>query len=213
VKARVRTLVWGCAVLTMGMPVVAAAQPATAVARVSLGAGAGVAVPFHGDFDFTAWAWEADLRLALSPRLIFEVAAGDWRHTETRTATNIQTTPPPGVIGRLEQTTSRVQRSWQANMLLAGGFGRVRLTGGGGVGFLQHNRRTETTTEDCSLGASCGTFASSFSNVSGAAQAVGGAEVRMTGTVAIYGQARLIVPMTDPGGSDLRITGGLRWGF
>jgi len=56
-------------------------------------------------------------------------------------------------------------------------------------------------------------FESSVSNSSGAAQGVGGAEVRLRAGFALYGQARFVVPMNDPGGSDLRVTTGLRWGF
>ena len=195
------------------LPDLAAAQPA-APPRVSAGAGAGAAFPFHGDFDFTPWAWEADVRVAVARHVILELAVGEWRHSETRVSRNIHVTmPPSGVIGRLEQTTVRVQRIWQANLLFSGAVGRVRVTGGGGVGALQHERSTEQVLSDCSLERLCNAFQSDVSNGSGSAQAVGGAEVRLAGGLAAYGQVRFTVPMTDPGSSDLRVTSGLRWGF
>jgi len=205
---------WGWAlVLTAAMPAVSTAQSAVPATRMSVGAGVGVAVPFHGDFNFTPVTWDADVRLPMSERLLVELAVGDWRRSDAEVRTNLPTTSPPGVIGRLEQATSNVQRTWQVNALLAASLGRVRMTGGGGVGLLQYERRTETTTEDCSAGVSCGTFVSTFSNVSVAVQAVGGAEVHVSRAVAIYGQARFVVPTSDPGGSDLRFTVGARWGL
>lgn len=195
------------------VPGVAAAQGTSAPPRVSVGAGAGFAVPFHGDFDFTPWAWDADLRVAMARHVLFEVSIGEWRHADTSVSTNLPGTTSTELIGRLERQTSRVQRTLQANVLFTGGAGRVRLTAGGGVGLLQHERRTRTLAEGCSPGMLCGSSESTVSNSSGAAQAVGGAELRLEAGFALYGQARFVVPMTDPGGSDLRVTAGLRWGF
>jgi hypothetical protein len=189
----------------------ATAQTRVSPPRVSIGAGAGVALPFHGDFDFTPWAWEADVRVRLSRRMLFEAAVGDWRHSETRVVANIPVTTPPGVIGRLEQTTARTQRTFEANALFTGGSGRVRVNAGGGVGLLQHSRRTRQITGQCSPGVSCGSSESTFSNAVGAAQAVGGAEARLSDGFNVYGQVRFVVPMTDPGGSDFRVTAGVRW--
>jgi hypothetical protein len=87
------------------------------------------------------------------------------------------------------------------------------MAAGGGVGLLQHLRRTQTVTTDCTPGVTCGSFESTFSNASGSAQAVGGAELRLTRPLALYGDVRFVVPFTDPAGSDLRVTSGLRWGF
>jgi hypothetical protein len=181
--------------------------------RVSIGAGAGLAVPFHGDFDFTAWTWEADIRVRLSPRVLFEAAIGDWRHSETRVAENIPVTPPAGVIGRFEQTTTRTQRTVEANALFTGRSGRVRVNAGGGVGLLLHSRRTRQVTSQCSPEVSCGPSDSTFSNGAGEAQAVGGAEVRLSDGFHVYSQVRFVVSMSDPGDSDLRLTAGVRWAF
>ena len=194
------------------VPRIAAAQE-DSTPRVSVGAGAGVAFPFHGDFDFTPWAWDADVRIAMSPHVLFEVAVGEWRHTDSLVRQNIPVTPGGGTIGRLEQSTTRAQRSLEANVLFTGARGRVRTNVGGGIGLLQHHRDTSHVTADCSPGTSCGSFESAFSNVSGSAQAVGGAEVRLAGGLALYGQVRFVVPFADPGGSDLRATTGLRWSF
>jgi hypothetical protein len=192
-------------------PCAASAQPDQP--RVSVGAGAGLAIPFHGDFDFTPWAWDADLRVAVSPHLLIEAAVGEWRHSESRVSEAIRVATPPGTIGRLEQTTGRVQRIYQANALFTAGAGRIRATAGGGVGLLQHDRQTRTTTSGCSPGVTCGSFESAFSSATGSVQAVGGVEVRIAGGIALYGQTRFVVPMTDPGGSDLRVTAGARVGF
>ena len=191
----------------------AAAQSQDPLPRVSVGAGAGVAFPLHGDFDFTPWAWDADVRLAISRHVLVEVAVGEWRHSESTVLENIPVTPPPGMIGRLEGSTTRVQRSSQLNVLFRGAAGRVRITGGGGAGLLQHRRRTRQDVSGCSPGVSCQSFESTFSNTSFAAQLVGGAEVVLGGGLAVYGQTRVVVPASDPGGSDVRVTAGVRWGF
>lgn len=195
------------------LPGVAAAQGTSGPPRLSVGAGAGLALPFHGDVDFTPWAWDADVRLAMARHVLFEVAVGEWRHADTSVSTNLPGTTSKEVIGRLERQTSWVQRTLQANLLFTAAPGRVRVTAGGGVGLLQHRRRTRTLAQDCTPVTLCGSFESGVSNSSGTAQGVGGAEVRLRAGLALYGQARLVVPITDPGGSDLRITTGLRWGF
>ena len=213
-SVRTRTT-WALLGVLALLPRIAAAQAPVLMSppRVSLGAGAGLAIPFHGDFDFTPWAWDADVRVAMARHALFEVAVGEWRHTETFARQNIPVTPGGGVIGRLEEKTTRVQRTLQANLLFTGALGRVRVSAGGGVGLLQHHRLTRRGSADCSSAVPCGSFESTFSNVSGSAQGAGGAEVRLTGGLALYGQVRFVVPFTDPGGSDLRATAGFRWGF
>ena len=195
------------------LPGLATAQSSGPGPRLSLGAGAGVTFPLHGDFDFTPWAWDADVRLAVARRVLLEVAVGEWRHSESRVSENIPVAPPPGVIGRLEQKTTRVQRSSQVNVLATGAVGRVHITGGGGIGLLEHRRRTRQDVSGCPANIPCQSFESTFSNTSFAAQLVGGAQVALAGGFAVYGQTRFIVPTNDPGGSDVRLTGGLRWGF
>jgi hypothetical protein len=199
-------------------PTVVVAQTAASTPRVSVGAGVGLAFPFHGDFDFTAGAWDADVRLALSRHTVFEAAVGEWRHTETSVRENVTVqavSGPPGTVGRVEQSTRRVQRAIQVNLLGTGVLGRVRVVGGGGVGLLQHDRRFRQSIEDCSAGVAdvCGSTESTFSNIAGSAQAVGGVDIRVAGSSSVYGQARFIVSMRDPAGSDLRVTTGARWSF
>jgi hypothetical protein len=96
------------------------------------------------------------------------------------------------------------------NVLATRAIGRLRVSGGGGVGILQHERRTQTTASDCSPGVTCGA-SESASTASGALQGAGDVEARLAHGAAIFGQARLVVPMSDPAGSDMRITAGLRW--
>jgi hypothetical protein len=196
----------------------AAAQTADdAAPRISIGAGAGIAFPFHGDFDFTPWAWDADVRIGLSRRLMLEAAVGEWRHTVTRVENDVPAlgaSGPIGTFGRLEQSTRRVQRAMHVNMLARASAGRVRVFGGGGVGLLQHDRRFRQTIEGCSAGVAnlCGSTENTFHNISGSVQGVGGADVVITGPFSAYGLARFTVPMTDPGGAELRLIGGIRWG-
>lgn len=201
---------------TAANPAELRAQSAGGPPRVSVGVGGGVAVPFHGDFDFNAWAWDADVRFALSRHTLLEVSGGDWRHTETSVLTDVvvQTPPlPAGSFGRLEQSTVRVQRAVHASLLGTGSVGRVRLSGGGGVGLLGHNRRFRQTTEGCSgsLVDACGTLENTFSSISTSIQGSGGADVNLTDAFSVYGLARLTLPMTDPAGLELRWIAGLRW--
>jgi len=180
------------------------------VPRVSVGGGAGIALPLHGDFDFTPWAWEADLRVGLSPRVLVEAAVGEWRHNTTTAADHIPAPAYPDAIGHLEQTTTHAMRTMQVNLLAAATAGRVRVTAGGGVGLLRHLRTVTTVAENCSGAATCGTFHSDVSSTTASAQAVGGMDVDVARFIAVYGQARFVVPLTDPGGSDLRVTAGVR---
>jgi len=46
---------------------------------------------------------------------ISEVAIGEWRHSETDVTHNLPVNG--GVIGRLEETTTRRERTMQANLL------------------------------------------------------------------------------------------------
>jgi len=199
--------------LLVALPAGARAQGASSTPRASIGAGAGMALPFHADFDFTPWAWDADARVALSRRVLVEVVVGEWRHKETTSGDNIPAPAFPDVIGHLEQTTTHVMRTMQVNLLAAGTAGRVRVAAGGGVGLLRHLRPVVTVAENCSGAATCGTFHSDVSAATATAQAVGGVEVWLTRVVGLYGQARFVVPLTDPGGSDLRLTTGVRLGF
>ena len=176
-----------------------------------MGAGAGVAIPFHGDFDFTPFTWDTGVRVGLSEHVLVEVAGGESRHTRRRVETNLVANG--ATIGRFEQITTHAQRFAQVNVLATGATGRLRVSGGGGVGLLQFARRTETTTTDCSPGIMCGVSGSSTSRISGSVQAVGGVDVSLTTRVALYGQGRFLVPLTDPGGSDLRVTAGVRVGL
>src|SRR5918994_6878476 len=127
---------WFLLAATLVLPGRAAGQSSDPGPRVSVGAGAGVAFPFHGDFDFTPWAWEADVRLAVARHVLFEVAVGEWRHSESSVTLDISTSVPQGRIGRLEQKATRVQRSSQFNVLFRGAAGRVRFTAGGGAGVV-----------------------------------------------------------------------------
>lgn len=204
-----------CGVLAL-MPELALAQQSGQPPRVSVGAGAGVAFPFHGDFDFTAWAWDADVRLALSRHTLFEVSGGDWRHAESTTMSGVpvqNTLGPAGTFGRVEQSTAEVQRAVHASLLATGAIGRVRLSGGGGVGLLRYHRRFRQTIDDCSGSQvnACGTYETTHANISTSIQGSGSVDVSLTRSFSLYGVGRLTVPMTDPGGTELRILAGIRW--
>ena len=105
-RKTVRCLLLGALVL---VPRMSAAQSSSTPA-VSVAAGAGVAFPFHGDFDFTPWAWDADVRVAMAPHALFEVALGEWRQTDTFARHNIPVVPGGSVIGRVEEKTTRAHR-------------------------------------------------------------------------------------------------------
>jgi hypothetical protein len=194
-------------------PRAAGAQPTGEAPRISIGGGAGLAFLYHGDFDFTPWAWDADLRIRMSRRVMLEVAAGEWRHEETNVYQDLPYGTGPGRIGQLEQTIRRQMQMAQANLLFRGGTTRVAAVVGGGVGILNHKRQTRSLSTGCSSGAVCGDFGSEFSRGIGTGQAVGGIEARIAGGLFGHGTARFIVPFEDPGGMELRLTAGVRWGF
>ena len=203
--------------LMAGRPVAVAAQQPGDPARVSIGAAAGAAFPLHGDFDFNAWAWDTDARIALSRHTLFELSAGDWRHDANTVRLDVPAQGPSGLIGtfgRVEQSTEHVQRAVHASMLATGAFGRVRLFGGGGVGLLEYNRRHRTTIADCSPSVidTCGTVETTHTRLSGSIQGSGGADIALTAAFSAYAQARFTIPTTDPGGAELRLVGGIRWG-
>ncbi len=197
--------------LLFALPTTAAAQSSTPPPRVSFGAGIGVAVPAYEDMNATPRAWEADVRLAMARHLLFEVAIGEWRHSETDVTHNLPVNG--GVIGRLEETTTRRERTMQANLLGTGAHGRVRFTAGGGVGFLEYHRQFRQEATECSPQVRCGAYESPFSSSSMTVQGVGGVEVRLAGELAAYGQVRLTIPLPDPSGGGVRVMTGVRWGF
>ena len=195
----------------LALPTAAAAQPSNAPPRVSFGAGVGIAVPAYEDMHATPPAWEADVRLALGKHLLFEVAFGEWRHSGTTVRQNLPVSA--GVIGRLEETTTRRERTVQANLLGTGAQGRVRFSGGGGIGFLDYHRQFRQETTECSPQVRCGAYESPFSGSSMTVQGVGGIDVRIAGGLAAYGQVRLTIPLPDPSGGGVRFMAGVRWGF
>ena len=197
--------------LLLALPSTAAAQSSNPPPRVSFGAGVGVAVPAYEDMNATPPAWEADVRLALTKHLLFEGVIGEWRHSATNVRYNLPVTG--GVIGRLEETTTRRERTMQANLLATGAQGRVRFSGGGGVGFLDYDRQFRQETTECPPQIKCGAYDAPFSGSSMTVQGVGGVDVRLVGGLAVYGQVRLTIPVPDPSGGGVRFMTGVRWGF
>ena len=195
----------------LALPTAAAAQSSTPPPRVSFGAGIGVAVPAYEDMNATPPAWEADVRLAVARHLLVEVVIGEWRHSETSVRYNLPVSG--GVIGRLEETTTRRERTMQANLLATGTQGRVRFSGGGGVGFLQYHKQFGQALTECSPQVRCGAYESPFSSSSMTVQGVGGVDVRLVGGLAVYGQVRLTIPLPEIGGGGVRFMTGVRWGF
>ena len=195
----------------LALPTAAAAQSSNPPPRVSFGAGVGVAVPAYEDLEATPSAWEADVRLALAKHLLVEVAVGEWRHSKSSVSHNLPVMG--GVIGRLEQTSTRRERTVQANLLATGGAGRVRYTGGGGVGFLEYHKLFRQEATECSPQVTCFVNESPFSSTSATVQAVGGVDVRIVGGLGAYGQVRLTIPLPDPSGGGVRFMAGVRWGF
>lgn len=194
-------------------PRAAAAQYTDEAPRVSAGAGLGIAVPYHGDFDFTPWAWDADVRIRMSRRVMLEVAVGEWRHEQTDVYAEIPYGVGQGRIGQLETSTSRQMQMAQVNVLARLGSARIAAVLGGGAGILNHERQTRSLSTGCTGGAVCGDFRSEFSRGMGTGQGVGGIEARIAGGLYAQANGRFIVPFDDPGGMELRLTVGGRWGF
>lgn len=197
------------AALLLGASATAATAQVTHPA-VSVGAGAGVAWPLHGDLDFTPWTWETDVRVALSSRVVLEVAGGEWRHSRTTITTDI---PGSVDIDRIDHESHHVRRTGYVSLLAAASSGRARVSGGGGVGLQQDRQRSITRLTGCTVTTACGTFQSSSSRAAAVVQGVGDVSVAMSAHASLFARVRLIVPAIDPGNSDVRVLGGVRLGW
>ena len=164
--------------------------------RITLSGAGGISIPVHGDLDFTAPAWQIAVRGSVSRHFLLEGFFEEWRH-ETE-----------DVLATVTQRTTHTMKTVGVNWLGRGFVGRAAFTGGGGIGFMQYDRRFEQSANDCP--GSCQEFDNRFTSQSFTFQGVAGVDVPITSVFAAFGQCQFVVPIEDVGFSHSSVTGGVR---
>jgi hypothetical protein len=198
-------------------------SPRTAVAqvkqnevpRLTIAAAGGVATPFDADFDFTATSWEISVRGQTAPHLAVEGFVEQWQHVTGDVLLNRDIQGPNGFlgrVGRIEQSTRYRMRTTGVNALVTGRSGRVTFGGGGGIGFLEYDRRfTQATTGcDASIAQLCNQAANTFSSSSFTVQGVAEVDVAIVRRIQGFGRYLLVVPTRDPGFGHGTVVAGVR---
>ena len=147
-----------------------------ALPKLSIAAGGGIVTPFHGDLDFTAPGWELSLRGAIAKHVVLEGFFEQWQHGERAVTYKMRT------VG--------------ANALATGGWQRVTISGGGGIGAFAYDRR----------GSSGNVFSSDGFTLQGVAEV----DVALARRVQLFGRYLVVVPVRDPGFGHATIGGGVR---
>jgi hypothetical protein len=147
-----------------------------ALPKFSVAAGGGIVTPFHGDLDFTATGWELSLRGAIAKHVVLEGFFEQWQ--------------------REQRAVNYKMRTVGANALATGGFGRVTISGGGGIGAFAYDRQ----------GSSGNVFSSDGFTLQGVAEV----DVAVVRRVQLFGRYLVVVPVVDPGFGHASIIGGVR---
>ena len=197
-----------------------ALSPGAAVAqdegpRLTIAAAGGVATPFHADFDFTAATWEISFRGQTARHLAVEGFFEQWQHVTDEVFLNRDILGPTGSlgrVGRIEQSTRYRMRTAGFNALATGRSGRVTFGGGGGIGFLQYDRRFAQAATGCDAPVAqlCGSTEDTFSNNSFTVQGVAEVDVAIGRRVQGCGRYLLVVPTSDPGFGHGAVLAGVR---
>ena len=198
------------------VPAAASAQHAQPV-RLAAGAAAGLAIPLHGDFGFNAPEWQISIRAAVSDHVLLEGFFDEWRKSTENVLENLPLRGPDAIIGHVDRISLRTQhvtRSVGMNGLLRGQFGRVSLTGGGGVGFMSYRRDYSETTTGCqsTIPSVCQGRENRWTNSSFTLQAAGGVDVALTSRLSGFAQYQMIAPVNDFGSMHVGVIGGVRVG-
>jgi hypothetical protein len=205
--------------VTLALCLVAFSARATAaqdeVPRLTLAAAGGLATPFHGDFDFTATSWEISVRGVTAPHLAIEGFFEQWQHGTSDVLLDRDIQGPNGFlgrVGRIEQSTRYRMRTSGVNALVTGRSGRVTFGGGGGIGFLEYDRRFAQVTTGCdaSIAQLCNATENTFSSNSFTVQGVAEVDVAIVRRVHGFGRYLLVVPTSDPGFGHGTVLGGVR---
>jgi hypothetical protein len=172
--------------------------------RLSIAAAGGIATPFHSDFEFNAASWEVSLRGQTARHLALEGFFEQWQHTDREVLLNRDILGPNGFlgrVGRIEESTTYRMRTAGVNGLATGRAGRVTFGGGGGIGFLEYDRRFAQASTGCdpSVAQLCGSTENTFSSNSFTIQVVGELDVAIVRRVAGFGRYLMVVPTSDPG--------------
>ena len=198
------------------LPIPAAAQ--SEPPSLSLAAGAGVALPFHSDLKFDAFDWQASITGRAGRHFLIEGMVDQWRHTTTSRRTNVPLFGPSGVIGRIDELTSETLDTMTVvgvNLLGTGSVGRVRISGGGGPGFMVNYDRHITTLAGCSAPSPsiCDGSTNSDGFLAFTVQGVADVDVALTRSLSAIGRFMIAVPVEDPGYGHVNTTVGLRVSF
>lgn len=206
--------------LLIGM-VAAVTHPAAAQSQppgLSIAAGAGIALPFHSDFSFDAFAWQASMRVRAADHLLIEGMLDQWRHTTTSRRRDIQIFNPSGVIGHIDEVTAESLDTMTVvgmSLLGTGSIGRVRISAGGGPGYMVEYERNRTTLSGCSaiVPYVCEGRTKMDSFLVFSIQALADVDVALTRNVSAVGRFMTAVPFRDPAYGHVNATAGLRLSF
>jgi hypothetical protein len=183
--------------------------------RVSIAAAGGGATPFHADFEFTAPSWEISVRGQTARHLAIEGFFEQWEHADREVLLNRDITGPNGFLGRvgkIEESTAYRMRTAGFNALVTGRSGRVTFGGGGGIGFMEYDRRFTQASTGCdpAVAQLCSSFENTFSSNSFTVQGVGELDVAIVRRIDGFVRYLLVVPTVDPGFGHGTILGGVR---
>lgn len=198
------------AVSLLAAPTVAAAQDTPGLA---VSAAAGVANPLHSDLNFLAPEWQIALRTHVSPKTAIEGFFDQWRHTTRTEFHNVPLQSPEGLIGQVGLVTTEnvlVARAAGVMALADGSIGRVRISGGGGPGYLVYQREHRTSFVDCQPVQICGDQERDSANGSFSLHGVARADVPLNSRFGLFAQYKMSAPVNDLGSTHLSLTGGVR---
>jgi hypothetical protein len=185
------------AVVLIATPSPSAGQSAADPPKLTAGFGAGYGTSALHD-DASGPTWEGTVRVRMNRWFGIEAGAGGLRTTATISFFNLSSYLPDGSTGTIERldtrTTSRTD--WiGVNALVMPSFGRVTLSGGGGLALGLFDRDYTQAGVGCSpnLAAVCQEFTNEHNSGGIRVQGLGGVDVALGSRWAAYGVARFAI--------------------
>ena len=200
------------ACLLLVTPAAAQSEPPS----FSLSGGAGVAFPFHGDYSFNAFEWHVSIRTRVARHFLIEGMFDEWRHTTTQVTDDVTFRTLAGaVLGHADEVrTDEARRTGVIglNVLVTGGAGRIRFSGGGGPSLMTFRSTYSTSYRGCTTITTSGCREYTHANSESALgmQGVADVDVALTSNVSAFGRALVAGPFMDPGSGHVGMVGGVR---